>query len=81
MPSRQARREKASQFVEVTAVHENIQWDFVRLLDALTSDPIISQSELMREFLRCEELTQLMPLTHSNLGHVFCCTPQLIQLF
>ena len=51
MPSRQARREKASQFVEVTAVHENIQWDFVRLLDALISDPIISQSELMREFL------------------------------
>ena len=74
MLSRQAARARASQFVDVTAVPESLQWDVVRFLDAA-----ISKSELIREFLRCEDLGQLMVLPESQLAQVFRCSCQFIQ--
>ena len=79
MISRQAARERASRFVDLTAVPDSFQWNVVNFLETLQPDEKIGKSELIREFLRCEELNQLMSLPQNLLSHVFRCCPQLVQ--
>ena len=79
MISREAARLKAQECVALEAIPTDLQWPVVELLLRFPDAKEISKSELIREFLRHEEVEKLMNLRQDQLALVFRCSSSLVQ--